>query len=196
MARRNFHFHPLSPCIVSLVEENDSQDADLTAGDGNLRGGKKKKTSEKGGTVDNPNTWLEWIFKPLEIFNDIFGRPEDVHLRPKGMCTRYHIKGYCFSSCKYPHCEPTQEQASKFTIFVNAMRRRVAGATTTWKARHDHVYLLPPKLIPPDQNPIQCLIKFVQIQDQLSQLWRAFLQLPDLMFTGNQSCPRRMLISH
>ena len=66
---------------------------------------------------------------PLEIFKDVFGCPEDVHLLQKGMCTRYHIKGYCFGNYKHPYCEPTSDQVSKSTNFANAMRRQVNGDT-------------------------------------------------------------------
>ena len=69
------------------------------------------------------------MLKAGEVYGTVFGRPEDVHLRPAGVCLRYHLKGYCFGNCKHRHGEPTETQAGLITTFINAMRRRVANMT-------------------------------------------------------------------
>ena len=127
MVRSNFTFTPLPPGIIAL-----SQDRCLPVPDDlNPRGAKKAKT-ERGGTVDNPNKRPEWMLRAGEVYASLIGRPEDVHLRPTGVCLRWHVKGYCFAGCKHPHCEPSPEQATLITSFIEKMRKRVAnmlGAT-------------------------------------------------------------------
>ncbi len=125
IVRRNFTFTPLPPGIISIVQNHG-----LTDGFDNLnpKSGKKAKT-ERGGTIDNPNQRQEWMLRAGEVYADLIGRPEDVHLRPKGVCLRWHIKGYCFAGCKHPHCEPTAAQAGLICTFIKKMRARIANTT-------------------------------------------------------------------
>ena len=126
LRRRNFSFVPLPPCIISLSQDNGA-DAHRYPGsdDANPRGQKKQKS----GTVDNPNPRPEWMVRAGEIYGTIFGRPEDVHLRPRGLCLRWHMKGYCFADCKHKHCEPSADQVSALDTFIKKMRLRVANMT-------------------------------------------------------------------
>ena len=79
--------------------------------------------------MDNPNQRPEWIVKAGEIYATVFGHPEDVHFPPRGVCLRFHVKGYCFGDSKHPHGEPTAEQANLITAFIKKMRACVANMT-------------------------------------------------------------------
>ena len=125
IVRRNFTFTPLPPGIITIVQNHGLADG---FNDLNPKSREKAKT-DRGGTVDNPNQRQEWMLRAGKVYANLIGRPEDVHLRPKGVCLRWHIKGYCFAGCKHPHGEPTAAQAGQICTFIKKMRDRIANTT-------------------------------------------------------------------
>ena len=61
---------------------------------------KRQKTKkEKKEVVENTHTDPSLLCENKDDYAKVFGRSSMLHLRPRDICIRWHIKGYCFSNC-------------------------------------------------------------------------------------------------
>ena len=61
---------------------------------------KRQKTKkEKKEVVENTHADPSLLCENKDDYAKIFGKSSMLHLRPRDICIRWHIKGYCFSNC-------------------------------------------------------------------------------------------------
>ena len=55
-----------------------------------------------------------------EDYGKIYGKATMVHLRPKNVCTRWNIKGYCFSDCNNArfHTKPSESKKREILAYM------------------------------------------------------------------------------
>ena len=121
--RHSFVFEHLPPCLHILNYQEES----ITPGNGrNERNGGNDRNVRPRDTnsenIQNPSQDPKWKLKSGENYSKIFGRIEDVEKRPKGVCMRYHIKGYCYRSCKHAHCPVPASKESNMLKFMKYCR--------------------------------------------------------------------------
>ena len=53
-------------------------------------------------------------------YGKIYGKATMVHLRPRNICTRWNIKGYCFQDCNNAriHCKPLAEKKKELLAYM------------------------------------------------------------------------------
>ena len=70
--------------------------------------------------VENTHTNPSLLCENREDYAKIYGKSSMLHLRPKDVCIRWHIKGYCFSNCPNAkhHKTLTADKKSELQAFM------------------------------------------------------------------------------
>ena len=82
---------------------------------------KRQKTKGKDKRVVHNEDKDEDLLCPNnEDYGKVYGKATMVHLRPKNVCTRWNIKGYCFSDCNNArfHTKPSESKKREILAYM------------------------------------------------------------------------------
>ena len=82
---------------------------------------KRQKTKGKDKrVVQNEDKDEDLLCPNNEDYGKIYGKATMVHLRPKNVCTRWNIKGYCFSDCNNArfHTKPSESKKREILAYM------------------------------------------------------------------------------
>ena len=81
---------------------------------------RQKPKQKENRVVQNGEKDPDLLCASDDDYGKIYGKATMVHLRPRNVCTRWNIKGYCFQDCnnsKY-HCKPSAEKKRELLEYM------------------------------------------------------------------------------
>ena len=113
-------YHQLLPSSITLISKNPTDHKDK----------KRKREDDDKEMVQNSGSIEEWKLKTNENYSQVFAG-KHIYKKPligdRSLCSRFHIKGYCFTNCKntathIPSRNLEQSVRQKFTNYVQCCR--------------------------------------------------------------------------